>query len=239
MATATATKASKATDGLDERREAQERLDEARQERARLGEESRAYATELARADAALRHLARTSRDQVDGGQPKPGSEAAKLKAKLDQAEESKWPDILAGADQRIAELEDEVRRLTDRYAVELATPEFRTGEEELTKLDELADQLLAILSSLEARSHRLINIAASCQGRIDGRDVYTDDRLAQLRDLLIERASFRPPRIPILTPFTDEQPRVVRGKSGGWIDSMHGSDNNADEQPPKLKPRR
>jgi hypothetical protein len=151
----------------------------------------------------------------------------------------SKWPEILEGADQRIRQAEGELRRLTAASAIELARDEFRAGEDDLAEVDVLAERMLQALARIDAHRLRLMEIAQSCGGRIDGRDVTTDGRLDQLRDLLAQHPDFSPPRARTLTPLRGENPTVWRGRDGGWVGAGHGSDSFHDEQPERLEPRR
>ena len=159
------------------------------------------------------------------------------MRSKLDKAQSNRWPDLLAGADQRISEIEDEMRTLTNRHAVELATAEFRGGEDDLLELDAWAEQGLAILGRLWARRDRLIGIAAATRG-LDGRDVWSDQGLDELTKALNAHGDRRPPRIPTLTPLVDEQPLKVYRVRGDWGRTTH-NDQIAEDQPAKLEPVR
>ena len=158
---------------------------------------------------AELGHLARTDPAQFgEDGQPKAKSRAAELKQQLDEAGSSNWADMLAGDDQRVKAAQANVHRLTAENAEELATAEFRAGEDDLTEGDALVEGLLGVLSRLEARRARQIAITTSRNGDIDGRHVVTDDRVDELIRLLEEYPVFKPPRIPTLSPLVGEQPR-------------------------------
>jgi hypothetical protein len=193
-----------------------------------------------AKAEAELRSLAPTEREQFDGsGQPRPKTRAAKLKAKIDEAQSSKWPEILAGADERIDRAEDRERQLTDNNAIELAQRDYRAGEDDLAAGAELAEQLLEILQRVRGRMGSLTHTVASCRGRIDGRDIEVDPAIGELIERLRKYPDLAPPRSRTLTPLATENPAIVRGNSGGWISTAHGSDNFAEEQPERVEPRR
>src|SRR5829696_2216507 len=234
--TATKTK----PDSASEFTEAHRELDGARKTRARRGEAYRGYQQKLAQTQAELGHLARTDPDQFgEDGQPKPKSRAAELKQQLDEAGSSSWADVLAGDDERIRAAEVNVHRLTAKHAEELATAEFRAGEDDLAEGDALVEGLLRVLSRLAARRARQIANTVSCNGDIDGRHVLTDDRVDGLMRLLEQYSDFKPPRVTTLSPLVGDEPRVVKGRNGGWIGAHHGSNNYCDEQPEKLEPRR
>ena len=64
------------------------------------------------------------------------------------------------------------------------------------------------------------------------------EPRLDELRRLLEQVPTFTAPRSQTLTPFPGEQPVLVRGKDGGWIRYAHAA-SAADEQPPRVEPKR
>ena len=156
----TATKAPMEADQLAALRAAKERLAEAQQERAKLDKEARAYSDELAQAQAKLDHLARTDRDQFDGsGQPKPKTAAAKAKQTIDAGKSSRWPAMIAGADERIASLDAEVRRLARPLTSELARAQYDEALEAKGEAMVLRDHLLAAIDKVDASRPHLLEI--------------------------------------------------------------------------------
>ena len=192
-------------------------LDEARRARARLGEEARAFQREVQLAEAGLDHLARTAPDQFADGQPKPKTEAAKLKAKLEEAKTSRWPSILDGADERIVAKERELAKLIRDNASELATAEYEAGLEEVQRVRSLALELRGAIAQVKSHEPSLLTITSALGGVFDGRDVWVDPHLAEIERVLGGVDELQPARIAALTPFTDEEPRVVRTVDG-WV---------------------
>jgi hypothetical protein len=126
MTTATKTRPRK-KDPLAELREVERQLEEARADRARLGEQAEKFAMGIRVVEVEYGDLSRTAPKQFDGnGQPKPKTRAGTLKKQLEQAQSSRWPQILDGADQRVSELQRKLGVIIEQNAVELATREFR-----------------------------------------------------------------------------------------------------------------
>jgi len=214
-----------------------EQLDAARKERARLGEESRTYQREIGAAEAGLDHLARTAPDQFTEGQPKPKTEAAKLRAKLDEAQTNRWPAILAGADERIAALEREVSGLVRDNVVGLARVEYDRGLAGIQQVQALAPEMLDVIGRARATEPALLAIAtAAGGGNIDGRSVQVDPLLGELERVLRKVGELEPARIPVLTPYVDEEPTVVQTAAGGWIHVSNAGRTELAEQPPKIE---
>lgn len=213
---------------------------EARQERDRLRLDASKYQAAMAQVEAEIGQLARTHRDQFDAaGMPKRSTKAAKLSSELEKMRAgTRWPELIAGAADAVADAEDAVGRWRADHAVELATLEYRRGEELVAKLSESAEAMLPILAELGQSAARLSAITAACPGRIDGRDVLVDGRLDQLRHALRDHANWQAPRSRSLTPFEGEVPVLLRGTDGGWIAAGHKADNYG-EQPARIEPTR
>jgi hypothetical protein len=232
MTTATKTEAGKA-DQLAGLQEARERLEELRQERATRDQDAGAYTQGVMLARAELDRLVASEPEQFGGdGLPKPKTEAAKLKAKIEAAETSRWPAVMAGLDQRIHELEAEVRDLMRPVAVELARAEYEAGLEAKREVLVVRDQLLAAIGRVHATGPALTELANAARG-LNGSHVAIDPRWHELEDLLRSIDEFEPARIPPMTPYTDEDPVIRRAADGAWMSvSSDPKAGWSDEQP-------
>lgn len=196
-----------------------EQLEAARRDRARRGEEARAFGREVEQAKVELDHLARTAPDQFDGtGQPKAKSKAGQLKKKIEQAGTSRWPSILDGADQRIAEVERQVRDLLRENAEVIARADYERGLEAKRRLQSLASQMREAVGQMRASEPSLLAITTAVSGPLDGRDVEVNPRLGEVERLVELVDEIRPARIPTLTPYADEEPVIWKTADGGWM---------------------
>jgi hypothetical protein len=227
-------------DALAELKRLEAAAQTARQERDRVKREAQAFVNGLEALDAELGRLARTEPAQFGpDGTPSPKSRASEIQAELSRARDtSRWPDLIAGAEHAVSVAERAVTGYREANAVELATIEYRLGESLVAELSEHAGPMLAKLAELDGVKGRLMDIAASCRGRINGRDVAVDPRLEELRRLLEQHVEFNPPRSVSLTPFEDENPPTVRSAEGGWIAGGHVADSYG-EQPPRIEAAR
>jgi predicted nuclease with TOPRIM domain len=148
----TTTTTTEAPAGYAELEAARAELETAWQERARLGGEYRKFAADLGKVKAELRELATSEPNQFGpDGQPKPKTQAAKLRTKLEQRASSQWPDVIRGADQRVEACEAEVRRLTRPLAVELARAEYQKGLGAMREAQALRGQLREAIARVHA----------------------------------------------------------------------------------------
>jgi hypothetical protein len=232
----TATTAKAKADPLAALDSAREQLDEARRDRAQVGEQSRAFQVEMQSAAGELEHLARTDRSQFgEDGQPLPKTRAAELRAKLDQAGSSRWPDIVAGAEDRLRRAQEHVRGVTADNAVELARLEYDRGLAATERLRGLAADMRAAIVEARATEPALLGITTALGGVFDGRDVQVDPRWQQLEQFLDALETLEPARIPRLTPYVDEEPSVFRCTSG-WVPARSAAHVELVEQPPKME---
>jgi DNA repair exonuclease SbcCD ATPase subunit len=189
MTTAIRATGSKA-DQLAALQEARERLEEAKQERATKDEDARAWARSVQQAQAELDRLAASEPGQFDhSGQPRPKTAAAKAKRKVDDAKTSRWPAMVKGAEDRIAECEAEVRRLTRPIAAELARSEYEAGLKAKREALVARDQLLAAIARVHASEPTLTGLANAVPG-LNGTNVSIDGRWHELELLLRSIAS-------------------------------------------------
>jgi hypothetical protein len=200
--------------------EARERLEEARQERAVKDRDARGYSRVDMQARAEYERLARSEPEQFgEDGQPKPKTDAAKLKRQVDDAKTSRLPEMVKGADERVAELEAEVRRLTAPLATELARAEYEAGLEAKAEALVIRDQLLAVIGKVNASHPALLEIATATRGALDGSHVVVDPRWQEVGDLLRSMDEFEPVRVPAITPYEDEDPIFRRTADDSWMD--------------------
>jgi len=213
----------------------------AKAERDRIVREAREHQAQLSALDRALSEIAHDDPTQFNASaEPKPNSEAAKINAELAKIRTtgSRWPALIAGAETKLRDAERAASQHRAEHAIELATVEYRGGEDDLAELDELAEQQLAVLARIRTREARLIALTTATPGRIDGRDVKADPRLASLTNLLADHRSFYPPRSRSLTPLTGEIPPALRSVDGGFIGGGNVPEDYG-EQPPAIEARR
>lgn len=213
----------------------------AKAERDRIVREAREHEAQLTALDRALNEIAHDDPSQFNAAaEPKPNSEAAKINAELQNSEATgaRWAALIAGADSKLRAAERAASHHRAEHAIELARIEFQDGEDDLGELGELAEQMLAGLTRLRAREARLLALTTATPGRIDGRDVKVDPRLADLEKLLAQHADYKPPRSHSLTPLVGEVPLLRRAVGGGFIRGG-GVPEDYGEQPPEIEPRR
>jgi len=209
----------------------------ARQERDRVRRDAQSHGEKLRALDAELGYLARSDASQFDGdGQPVAKSRAAEIRSQIDSASTARWGDLLDGAEQTVRRAEGAVAEHRAEHAVELATEEFRRGEELTAALSIEAERVLESIGELDGVNGRLIGIVAACPGKIDGRDIASDPRLGELRQLLSDHETFCAPRSRSLTPLVAEHPPALLSAGGGWIGGGHGGVNYSPEQPPRVE---
>ena len=75
-----------------------------------------------------------------------------------------------------------------------------------------------------------------SLPGAIDGRSIQVDPLLRELELVLDNLDDLEPARIPVLTPYADEEPQVIRTADGGWVRASHAGDTELGEQPEKIQ---
>ena len=234
----TTTSTTPAADPLDQLREARAQLDTARAERDKLAQRRDAYAAELREAQAEFDELAAAKPDQFDNhGLPVKNSRAWKLRAQLDQAQKSKWPDLIAGTDERVRQAEDRLRRLTARYAVPLARAEHDRGVEAIKDVRSRASELRAALAAVRAPEPDLLWIATAAAGAIDGRSTWSDARVGELERALESVELMLPARIPAMTPYVGEEPSVFLTSDGSWVPARSAGQAELAEQPEPIEP--
>ncbi len=236
--TATSTAPKAPADPLDQLREARAQLDTARTERARLDERREAYAAQLREAQAEFDQLAANEPDQFDDhGLPVKNSRAWKLRAQLDQAQKSKWPDLIAGSDERGRQAEDRLRRLTGKHGVALARQAHDAGVAAIQDVRSRAAELRAALAAVRAPEPDLLWIATAAAGAIDGRSVWTDVRVGELEQALDAAEHMLPARLVPMTPYVGEEPSVFLAGGGGWIPARSAGNAELAEQPTPIEP--
>ena len=213
-----------------------EQLEAARKERARLGEEARADQSKVQAAEAALNHLAHTAPDQFEAGHPAAKSEAAKAKRIIEEASTSRWPAILEGADQRIRDLEKDVANLIRDAAPQLARAEYEAGQEEVGELRGYLAGAREVIGRIRSYEPALLSITTASGGAIDGRSIQIDPRLEELERVLDSLEDLQAARVPVLSPFEDEEPQVVRTADGGWVRATVAGDTELGEQPERIE---
>jgi hypothetical protein len=215
-----------------------EKLEAAREERSRLGQEARAWEDDLARLQAELDGLANTDASQFAGGQPKPKTRAAELRAEIDKRTNGhKWPEIIGGADARIRSLEAELSRRTEANAEALARHDYEgRGVANAERWRKIAMLILEADAEYTASTQYQMGIAISVGG-LDARDVFSDPAVAEARKLADRLAEVQPPRSVSLVPLTSEEPPRVRSQSGGFIGANVSLNNAAEDQPERVEP--
>jgi hypothetical protein len=175
------------TDWLAALEAAREQRDAAAAEREEIDGEARAWSDGVRQAEAELDHLARTEREQFDeGGQPRAKSRAAQLRKQIAEAREARWPEIIAGADQRLDEAERALRRLTSEHAVELARREYERGLQARQRLFALlrGEEVRDAIAELRAAEQELLAITSAVDGPINGQHVYVDPLLQDFEQM-------------------------------------------------------
>jgi len=241
MPTATETKPSKAKSPAAELAALDAAATAAKAERDRIVREAREHEAQLSALERALNQIAHDEPTQFNASaEPKPNTKAAKINAELQrvQATGSRWPALITGAETKLRAAERAASHHRAGHAIELARIEFQGGEDDLAELDDLAEQQLAVLARIRTREARLIALTTATPGRIDGRDIKFDPRLADLTNLLADHPTFYPPRSRSLTPLSGEVPPLRRSVDGGFIAGSNRPEDYG-EQPPEVEARR
>ena len=236
MATTEATPAK--ADPLDQLREARAALDHERAERPQLCERRDQYAHKIRNAQAELDALAHNAPAEFgDEGTPLKGTRALKLRQTIDQAQQSRWPVVIEGADQRVEAAERMVRELTKRYCVPLARAKHDEGAEAVLRARGLTGELRRALAQVRAPEADLLAVAAATAGPFNGTSVWSDGRLADIERALDAIDDLLPARIPAMTRYIGEdEPRAYLTTSGEWVPARSANSVELAEQPAPIE---
>ena len=110
------------------------------------------------------------------------------------------------------------MRVLTKQHAVALARAEHDQGVEAIKRVRALTGELRQALAQVRAPEPNLLAITTALGQAIDGRNVWTDARVADIERALDAAEHLLPARLPDLTPYVGETPRLSLTADGGWL---------------------
>jgi hypothetical protein len=162
--------------------------------------------------------LARSDPTQFgQDGLPRPKTAAARLRANLERARDSRWPDVISGSDERVREVEEELRRLVADHAAVFAREQWDRGLEAVEKIKQLAPEMLAAVAQAQHSYHVLHGIVAVLPGGvIHGTSIQVDPRLDEIERAPAGLEGLRPARVPPLVPFVCEEVDAYATQDGG-----------------------
>lgn len=186
--------------------------------------------------EAELAKLGRAEPGEFDhDGRPK-GEIARKLSKELAEVSASRLPDVLAGAEESARAARDEVTRYIGQHAEGLARAEFEgPGKAAVAKMKQGAALIAEGHGEYVGSAARQMQFCAATPG-LDGQDVLSDQRAAEIARQVAKLDDLAPPRGGSLTPLaSDEVPRRWKVKSGGFVKSALPVDLEGVRQPERV----
>jgi hypothetical protein len=216
--------------------ELEKALVKAREEAAEVGVRLRAQQSRYRDLETTLATLARREPGEFnEDGSPR-GDDAKKLQAELSKLQASRLPDLVAGRQEQVHIAETEITKHIGVHAEALARAEFEgRGKAATEKIKRGAALIAEGHSEYVASAQRQMQICIANTG-LDGQDVLSDPRAAEVAHLAGGLGDLAAPRSQSLTP-TDWAPKV-RVRSGAFVPEgrAHPDDLADVEQPQRLE---